>query len=223
MESTPLKGFSAGVLTTAQPMNPWVSMWTQPRETLRQLALEGQDGRMLLVVTLAGVAHVLSRASGRNMGDAMSLSNILLLAVVLGPISGLGALYFWSWLTARTGRWLGGAADAEALRMPIAWGGLPTAAGLGLWLVAVLLLGPDLFTTESPRMDANPVLALPLLVLMLGWIVLGIWSVVLLARGVAEVQGYASAWRGLGNLLLGGLILAGVAIVLAVVVVAVVR
>lgn len=217
METVQQKGFSAGILT-ARPMNPWSSMWTQPRETVRQLVLAGHDGRVLLLASLAGIAEVLARASSRNMGDSFAFSNILVLAVLLGPVAGLGALYFWSWLTARTGRWLGGVADADALRVPIAWGGLPAAASLALWAVAIVLLGPDLFTAQTPRVDANPALGLFLMLVAVGWIVLGIWSVVLLAKGVAEVQGFASAWRGFGNLVLGGLVLIAAVVVLLIVI-----
>ena len=32
--------------------------------------------------------------------------------------------------------------------------------------------------------------------------VIGIWGFVLLCNAIAEVQGFYSAWRGLGNLLL---------------------
>jgi hypothetical protein len=216
MENTHLKGFSAGIFTSAQAINPWVSMWTRPRETVRHLLVEGQDGRMLVLASLAGIAQVLGRASGRDAGDHMEFSTILLLALALGPLAGLGALYFWSWLTAWTGRVLDGVGDAESIRIPMAWAGLPTAAGLAIWAIVLALLGPELFTAETPRLDANPALGSAFLVLMLGWVVLGVWSVVLMAKGVAEVQGYDSAWRGLANLVLGGLVMLGTVIVLAV-------
>jgi hypothetical protein len=35
-------------------------------------------------------------------------------------------------------------------------------------------------------------------------LVLGVWTVVLMCNTVAEVQGYRSAWRGLGNMTLAG-------------------
>lgn len=36
--------------------------------------------------------------------------------------------------------------------------------------------------------------------------VLGVWSLVLLAKTVAEVQGYSSAWKGLGNVVMSVLV-----------------
>jgi hypothetical protein len=206
-----------------QPLNPWASMWTQPRNTVRQLMLEGEDGRVLLLAGLAGVAQVLERAAGRNMGDAVPLSNILLAAILMGVPAGLGGLYFWSWLTARIGRWLGGAADADALRVPIAWGTLPAAAGVAVWVVAILLLGPDLFTAQTPRIEANPLLGFIVASLMLAVVILGIWSAVLLSHSVAQAQGYVSAWRGFGNLVLGGIVLIAVAILVVIGMMAVVR
>lgn len=37
--------------------------------------------------------------------------------------------------------------------------------------------------------------------------VLGIWGMVLLCNTIAEVQGFRSAWAGLGNTILAGLLL----------------
>jgi hypothetical protein len=213
MENTYLKGFSAGILST-QPFNPWVSMWTEPRETVRQLMQQGQDGRVLLLGALAGVAQLLDGAVRGQLGDSALLSNILLVVVLLGAPTGLASLYLGSWLTAWTGRWLGGTADASALRVPIAWGGLPVVAGLVLGLVAFALVGSDLFTAPTARVGANPVVSL----FMFGMIILTLWAVVLLAQSIAEAQGYASAWRGLGNLLLAGLTLIAVVVGLVVIV-----
>lgn len=48
----------------------------------------------------------------------------------------------------------------------------------------------------------HPILMFSFLALMLAEVVLGVWSVVLVCHTVAEVQGFRSAWRGLGNICL---------------------
>lgn len=63
-----------------------------------------------------------------------------------------------------------------------------------------------MFTEASPRLDAQPWLWIPLLGSAAVETVLGVWSFVLFCKTIAEVQGFRSAWRGLGNIMLGGLL-----------------
>jgi hypothetical protein len=50
-------------------------------------------------------------------------------------------------------------------------------------------------------------MAIPMIGIGLVEVVLGVWSVVLLCQTIAEVQGFRSAWKGLGNVLLAGLVI----------------
>jgi hypothetical protein len=56
-------------------------------------------------------------------------------------------------------------------------------------------------------MDANPMLGILLMVVASLHAISGVWSFVLGCKTIAEVQGYESSWRGLGNYLLAGLTL----------------
>jgi hypothetical protein len=115
-------------------------------------------------------------------------------------------LWIASHLIRLTGFWLGGEGNREHLKAAIAWSLLPSAWMLAFWAAQLLLLGGEMFTAETPRLDAQPILWIPLGATVLGEMTLGIWSFVLLCHSVAEVQGYRSAWRGLGNLLLAWLV-----------------
>jgi hypothetical protein len=64
-----------------------------------------------------------------------------------------------------------------------------------------------MFTEETPRLDAQPALGIPLIALSLLEVVLGVWTFVLLCHTIAEVQGFRSAWRGLGNVVLAGAVI----------------
>jgi len=185
----------------AGPLDPWLSMWTRPRATVRRLVQTRPEHAVLLLAALGGVAQVLDRASWRNLGDHYGPGAIFLAAVVAGPIGGVITLYLFGWLISVTGRWLGGEAPPSHVRTAMAWGNLPNVAGLLLWLPALALIGQEMFTSLTPQLDAQPVLALLLLPLGLAWMALAIWSLVLLLHGLGEVQGF-SAWRALGNVLL---------------------
>jgi hypothetical protein len=187
-------------------MNPWVTIWTRPRATVRHL-IETDPGRsVLLLAALSGVSQTLDRASTQSAGDAFSMSTILLIAVLAGPLFGLIGLYIGAALTEWTGRWIGGKGTVANLRTAMAWSCVPVVASLALWVVNLALFGSDMFTTAMPRIEANPALALLLIASGFCAVVLGVWTLVLALKGIGEAQGF-SAWKALGNVLLSLLIL----------------
>lgn len=187
--------------TIPAPIDPWLSMWLHPRRTVRHLVDQRPGYGVLLLTALGGIAQSLDNMTRRNAGDSMALPVVLLLALILGPIGGLIGLYVGAWLISTTGRWIGGAAAPAPIRTALAWGNLPTAAGLLLWLPALALIGREMFTESTPSLEAQPWLAVFFLPLGLAWVVLGVWSLVLLLHGIGEVQGF-SAWKALANIAL---------------------
>lgn len=187
-------------------VKPWRSIWLSPRNTVRHLVQTDPDHLILVLAALAGVAQVLDRASGRSMGDTVSFPMILGFAVLLGPIFGVLTLYISSALIAWTGRWIGGSAPSRHIRTAMAWAGVPVVAALVLWVIAIAVLGDEMFTTAMPRVEANLGLAFLTMALGLAIFALGVWSLILLLKCVGEVQGF-SAWKAMGNVLLGGLVI----------------
>lgn len=190
-----------------EPYDPWLSMWLQPRATVRHLVEQRPRYGVLLLTVLGGIAGSLDRMAGRDAGDSMALPMVLVFALLFGPIGGLIGLYLGAWLIGLTGRWIGGTAETEPIRTALAWGNLPNVAGLLLWLPALALVGREMFTAATPALEAQPWLAVFLLPLGLAWFTLGAWSLVLVVKGIGEVQGF-TAWKALGNLLLAGLLVA---------------
>lgn len=182
--------------------SPFLTIWTRPRETVRALVAESPELHVILLTCLAGIGESLDRASVRSLGDRESLPVIFAMALLWGPLGGLLALWLWSHLIRWTGRWIGGTASREALRTALAWAMVPVVCGLLLWIPELLLFGSDLFTEATPRLDAKPALLVPFLGFLAVEIALAVWTAVLLCNTVAEVQGFRSAWRGLGNLVL---------------------
>lgn len=196
----------AGETIPLADFRPFRSMWTRPRVTVRTIVATDPELYVLPLVAVSGVVEVLDRASGRNAGDSLSLTAILGMACAVGPLGGLFQLWIASHLIRFSGFWLGGTGNREHLKTAIAWSLLPSACSLAFWAVQLLLLGGEMFTTETPRLDAQPMLWIPFGATVLGEVTLGVWSFVLLCHAVAEVQGYRSAWRGLGNLVLAWLV-----------------
>lgn len=216
-DDNPYRSFKDSVESPAEvppeaPEDSWLSpfrtIWTSPRKTIRQIVATDPELHVLLLIGLAGMSESLDRASTRFAGDKMPLGVILAVACVFGPLGGLFGMWIYSHLIRISGNWLEGRGDYEEIKSAIAWSSVPHVTGLAIWIALILLLGHELFTKETPYLDAHPTLALVVLALFLAQMVLALWSMVLLCNTVAEVQGYRSAWRGLANLFLAGALLA---------------
>lgn len=197
--------------------NPWLTIWSDPRATIRHLLSTEPDHMVFPLAALTGVAQVLDRAIGSGMGDFASMMAVVITVLIFGSILGIIFLFITSWLIAWTGGWIGGRAGSEEVQTAYAWASVPAVAGLVLWTPAMVVFGPELFTTDTPRMEANPALALLLILFAFSQITLKVYALVLLCGGVAEVQGFSSAWKGFGNVVLASVVLVGVFLVLGVV------
>jgi hypothetical protein len=173
-----------------------------PRETIRRIVGTNPRLHVIPLVCFAGICDVLDRASMKEMGDKMPLNVILWLAVIGGPLSGLLGLWIWSGLLQWTGRWIKGLGNRDHLMAAIGWASVPDVLSLPIWAIQLAIFGGDLFTSDMPRLEAQPMLWIPFLGLALVELVLGVWGIVMLCKMVAEVQGFPSAWKGFGNLML---------------------
>lgn len=187
--------------------HPFLTIWFSPRTTVRHLLDHHPQYGVLLLACIAGIGRVLDRASARDFGDRMPLGVILALALVFGPLGGLFSLWLFSHLIRWTGSWIGGTADRQSLKTAMTWAMIPSIVSLVLWIPEILLLGSELFTSETPRLDANPGLALWFLGLVLIEILFTAWTFVLACHTIAEAQRFRSAWLGLVNLLFVGLLI----------------
>lgn len=178
------------------------TIWMSPRETIRRIVDVNPTYHVNLLIALGGIAEALDRSSTRNAGDKLPFGIILGTALVLGP----GGALIGAWISAHliriTGNWLNGKGDYTEIKAAIGWASVPTVVGLALWVPALILFGQEMFTEEMPSIQGNAGLAIVFVGIGFGLMLLNIWSVVLLCNCVAEVQGYRSAWKGLGNLVL---------------------
>lgn len=186
-------------------LNPWFSMWTKPRATIQQIVDEDPERLIVVLVSLSGVDNALSRASAKNLGDIFDWPIIILIAVIVGPIGGMVTLYIGSALVRWTGTWLGGTAPLQNIQSAMAWSCVPVIWALPLWIPKISLLGHELFTTETPTIDANPAVALVVMAYAVVETTIGVWTIVIYLKCLGQVQGF-SAWKALGNSVLAGLL-----------------
>lgn len=200
------------VTRSALALNPWTSIWTRPRATIRQIVDTDPKYMVIPLAILGGIVQAFDNASTRNLGDELPLGGIIVAALIGGPIGGLISLYLAGWFLRVTGGWLGGKANAEKVRAAIAWGQVPAIATLPLIGVQIALFGIEMFTEFTPELDANDQMLYVLLATGVGEMILGIWAIVAVIKCVAEVHEF-SAWRGLGAMFLAFLVLFGILLI----------
>ncbi len=200
LSSAPTEGIDLSV------ENPFLTIWTRPRATIRGIVRTDPNHHVVPLAMAGGIVQALDQAATRNAGDALSLSAILAIAIVGGPIGGLVGLYFWGWLLGLTGRWLGGQADSVEVRAALAWPMVPMLASIPILGIQLALIGHEIFTSQTPYLEAHPGLGIVLAATGVLEVVLGIWSFVVLLKCVGEVQGF-SAWRALGAMFVAGLLI----------------
>ena len=187
-------------------LNPWLSIWTKPRATIRQIVEEDPERLAFTLAALWGIHSGLMRSRMFHFGDRYPITTLLLFVLIGGSIGGVLALYLWGFLLRLTGSWLGGTAEANSARAALAWSQVPTVGKLVLWIPYYATYGPELFSTHQPQMDANPFPALAVSLLALA---LALWGFVILLKCLGEVHGF-SAWRALGATLIALLLFAAV-------------
>ncbi len=194
-------------------LDPWWSMWTRPRETMRQILETDPEHLVLMLAAILGIVGYLNYARFMHLGDRLSWPGIVGLAILLGSLFGILQVYLTGWLLRVTGRWIEGSGSPAGIRAALTWGRVPAVWAAVLWVPLIAVMGQDAFT--SPPAGGYDDLRYQSVQLVVGLldVVLGIWSLVVGLKALGEVQGF-SAWRALGNFVLAGVmaLMAGIAI-----------
>jgi hypothetical protein len=184
-----------------QIMNPWISIWTKPRATIQQIVDTNPERLVLLLAGVGGFSTVLNHASTKSLGDKLDWPMLFLIAAIVGPVAGIITLYIASALIRWTGNWIGGKATSQHIRAAMAWSTVPEVFALPLWIPLLGIFGQEMFTSEMPRLQANPSLSIVFFSLAAIGLAIGIWEFVIYLKCLGQVQGF-SAWKALGNSLL---------------------
>jgi hypothetical protein len=196
-------------------LNPWLSIWINPRKTMRWIQQNDPDDMVIILACFAGFSEILVSASRLNLGDQVAIPVIFAAAVVLGPIMGIAGLIIMSILLWRTGSWLGGESRLNMVRAVLAWSFLPIICYSVLWIPQYILLGDVLFESRVVIFGSKGHM------LIVGFNVLRLmivtWSIVIFLNCLSEVQKFG-LWKALVNIVLSVSILMLVVLFIAAVI-----
>lgn len=177
--------------------NPWITIWTRPRATIRRIVETDVHYRVVFLAMLAGA---LSRLETRwalvpGTPGSAAFPMLVVFSVVIGAIAGIIGLYINGVLLKWSGSMLGGIATYADVRAALAWAEVPVIVAVSIGILSILI------GTGGPLMPFGGSGADTSLSVSLLHAVFGIWSFILVLKCVGEVHRF-SAWRALAAIVL---------------------
>jgi hypothetical protein len=154
----------------------------------RELAARPLGIADYLLAAAQGVGNLLALCRHVGAGAHSSVEAILAISFAYGAVSGVVSVYLMAIIYGRLGLRAGGKSTTTQVIHVLAYGGVPMAASLAIWVLTALLAGEATFV-ETPRADLEAFLALLLHLQFISYVLLFIWSIVLQVMGLSEIQG----------------------------------
>lgn len=204
-------------MISALIIKPWFTIWLYPRVTVREII---QTQPLILTLVIVALASLNTTLSNFRLSVGLRSSLIAEIAphLLVGSLFAILVFYLQVYLLQEVGSRLGGKASFEAIQAAVAWSRVPVVWALPLWAAKIAIFGPRAFPQGAmPRINisgigmffeplgssANEAILFGALNVLIG--VMGIWGLVILLIGLAEVQGF-SIWKAIQNLLLAALV-----------------
>lgn len=125
-----------------------------------------------------------TQLAGPNAGTA----DILGTSFVFGPLGGVVSMYLFAAIYGRLGKRAGGKTTRNQVFHVLAYGGIPVAASLLVWMFTVLLVG-EAAVVERPGAEIDGFVSFVLRAQFASYMLLWLWSVVLQVMGFSEILG----------------------------------
>ena len=180
-----------------EDMNPWLSIWFRPRETIRHIVDTRGGWSVLALAMSTGVVSALMQVNRTALEpNLLSIVGIAVIALV-GLVLGLASLYLAGWLYRWVGSWFGGQAKVQEVRAALAWAQVPTFAIFVLWLV-IFLMSPAGGMISSDGHLTGQAGGLASWILITTVVVGRVWQLILTAHALGAVHRF-SAWKEIGR------------------------
>lgn len=182
-------------------INPWISIWLEPKATIRAITNFDPKYRFILLSAIYGLPMVLNFAQNSSLIESLPLWAILIASLVLCPFIGALGITISSLLLSWTGKWIGGKGDFLRVRSAVAWSSVPNVGTVALWIVLVGVFGSQVFFSGFSDMPFVGYQAGVIFIVFLIESILSIWGFILLLNTLSEVQKF-SVWKALLNVVI---------------------
>jgi hypothetical protein len=178
-------------VSSTEPIHPLKDVWLRPRRVFRELATRPIGAADFLLAATQGVATSIMVSRTQSAGSNVGTAEILGSALIFGPLAGVVSMYLFAAIYARLGTRAGGKSTRNQVFHVLAYGGIPVAASLILWMFTALLVG-EAAVVERPGVEIDGFVAFVLRVQFASYLLLLMWSFVLQVMGFSEILGLAT-------------------------------
>jgi hypothetical protein len=189
----------------SEPIRPLHDVWLRPRRVFRELASQPIGLADHVLGAAQGIVSALGYCRANDFGTKFSIGDIFWTAGVTGAIVGIASLYIMAAIYVRLGSRAGRKPTHRQAVHILAYGAMPTALSLGIWVLTALLAGEVTFV-QAPK-EVDDFIRVLLMLQFASYVLLLMWSVVLQVMGFSEILGTSNV-RAFGIWVLGQLIAA---------------
>jgi len=144
-----------------------------------------------LLAAAQGIRNYLAVYRTVGAGAHRDVAEILGNSFAYGAVAGVLSLAMMAVIYRRLGARAGGKSTTPQVIHVLAYGGVPLAASLVIWVLTALLAGEAAFV-ETPRADTDGFVVLLVHLQLISYVLLSLWSIVLQVMGFSEIQGLAT-------------------------------
>lgn len=141
-----------------------------------------------LLAAAQGTATAVTLYRTQPATSGFTAGEILGSACIFGPLGGIFSLYLFAAIYRRLGTRAGGKSARNQVFHVLAYGGIPVAASLVLWIFTALLVG-EAAIIEKPAAEVDGFVGFVLHAQLGAYLFLLFWSIVLQVMGFSETLG----------------------------------
>lgn len=181
--------------------NPWLSIWTEPRKTIRSIVDTDPKFGYLILCAIYGLPFAFNLVQNFDLTAVIPVWAVLIGSLVACVFLGMIGISISSWLIHIFGRMLGGKANFQTVRAAVAWSNVPNFVTVLLWIVLLGVFGSQVFNRNFSEMQFVGYQAGILFLVMLLESIVSVWGFIILLSALREVQEF-SVWRAILNVVI---------------------
>ena len=197
-------------------LNPWVSILTKPKETIRAIIEYNSNYHLLILSMIYGFSAILGIAQRFKAAEKLDFISIIIPAIVLSPLWGYIIFSISAAFIYFTGKLIKGKAKYKEVRAAIAWSNVPSIVSVILWFFLIFSFGGNLFANFAAKESFSTAQIWVVFSVMFVMFIVSIWSLVIYINALAEVQKF-SVLKAILNIIMSSLVIAIISFLIAVV------
>jgi hypothetical protein len=154
----------------------------------RELATQPIGTMDYLLAAAQGTATAVTLYRTQPAASGFTAGEILGSACIFGPLGGILSMYIFGAIYRRLGQRAGGKSGRKQVFHVLAYGGIPVAASLVLWIFTALLVG-EAAIVEKPAAEVDGFVGFVLHAQLAAYLFLMFWGIVLQVMGFSEILG----------------------------------